>query len=1000
MKNRLFTVLTAVLALIMMSGTEIAKNSQQQEPLKPGAVIHGFKLEQVRFVRELDADCYLFRHVKSGARLLKVASKDDNKVFSVAFKTPPPDDSGVPHIMEHSVLNGSENFPVKSPFDILSQGSLNTFLNAMTSSDFTIYPVASRNDKDFMNLMHVYLDAVFKPLIYKDKRILMQEGWHYELESPESPLVFKGVVYNEMKGAYSAPERQLDLIMSRALFPDNCYGKSSGGYPDAIPGLTYEQFINFHKKFYHPANSYIYLYGNGEMEKELAFIDKEYLSGYDKIVVDSAIPLQKAPEKPLVLKGEYGIPEGTPAEGKTFIARGSVYGRNSDQEFNIAMDILAEALVNHQASPLRLAMQEAGIGQDISAYSDNIQQPVFLVTVNNAEAADLEKFTKVYNDTLKKVVAEGFNREVLEGIINRYEFSMREGRGSFTGIMGAMMSAAGWMFGEDPFITLSFNKELAAIRSRLDEKYFEQLAAKMLLENSHSCTVVLQPKPGLEREAAAKTEQKLAGIKAGMSPEQIAAIVKQTRELVAFQQRRDDPEALKTIPLLEISDIEKKEEDLPLIKESVAGTPLLWFDDFTKGIVYLDLYFDSGAVPQELIPYVQLYSELVGMMSTGSYSYGDLENQVNLHTGGITTSLDTLPVERNDDKLRYLFLMRGKAMPEKIGRLAHLISEQLLGSRWDDQARLREMLFRTKAQFEQRLAYNGLGIAMSRLGSYFTNRGAYRDLTSGYGYYLFLDAACKEQDLSKIAAKLKSVQQLIVNRKGMQVGITCRQEQLKAVHGELEKMLAALPAGDFRPVAYSFARQPLNEGFQDASKVQYVLKGNDYKKLGFSYSGKLDVLGQLLSTVYLQNTIRVQGGAYGGFSIIDDAGLLAFASYRDPNLEKTIENYLGADEFLAALNLEERDLRRLIIGTISDRDRPLNPSQKGYTAVRRLLRGDTLEQLQKERDEVLSTTLEDLKGFAEMVRKVMETETLCVVGNEKKIAEQKDLFKKILPLRL
>ncbi|MBN2399710.1 MAG: insulinase family protein [Candidatus Aminicenantes bacterium] len=998
MKKQIMATITLALALILVSGSA-AQSAQVNKPLQIGATVHGFKLEQKQFIKELDGDGYLFRHLKSGARLLKVVSKDDNKVFSVAFKTPPPNDTGLPHIMEHSVLNGSEHFPVKSPFDILSQGSLNTFLNAMTSSDFTIYPVASRNDKDFFNLMHVYLDAVFKPLIYKDPKIFQQEGWHYELESPEGPLVYKGVVYNEMKGAYSSPERQLGHVMDKALFPENQYGNSSGGDPDAIPQLTLEQFRAFHQKYYHPANSYIYLYGNGNMEKELAFIDENYLAGAAKIDVNSRIPIQKPLTQPVLVHGQYGIPEGAATDKKTYIARNSVYGLNTDQEYNIALDILAEALVNHQAAPLRLALQQAGIGRDVSAYANNVQQPVFTVTVTNAEAADLEKFDRVYRDTLQEVVDHGFDRTTLEGIINRQEFALREGRGSFTGVLGAMMASGGWMFGDNPFITLSFNKELAAIRSKLDQKYFERLIEKVLLNNSHVCTVVMEPKPGRERELAAGLERKLAAKKASMSPEQIAAIVSQTKELIAFQQRRDDPEALKTIPLLEITDIEKKQEDLPLKMDTLADTPLLYFDTFSKGIIYLDFYFDARAVEQELIPYLQLYNELIGMMSTDAYTYGDLQNQVNLHSGGIFTTLNTLAVNRSDEQLIPYFIMRGKAMPEKAGRLIALMKEQLLHSKWDDEARLKEVLLRTKAQFEQNMTRNGIGIAMRRLASYLSNRGAYQDLTAGFGYYQFLSEICREPDLKQIAAKLKAVQGRLINQKGLQVGVTCQDEQLQALKKELPAMLTGLPRHEFKALAYRFAKEPLNEGFQDASKVQYVLMGNDYKQLGFNYSGKMEVLRQLLSTVYLQNTVRVQGGAYGGFAIMNNSGLLAFGSYRDPNLKKTVENYLGASRFLLNLALEERDLRRLIIGTISDWDRPLNPSQKGFEAVQQYLRGDTLAMLQKERDEILSTTMDDLKGFADMVAKVMAQNVLCVVGNEKKIADEKELFKKILPLK-
>ena len=808
-----YVVLIPSLLLAFACG---GKKTDSGEEMKTGTKLHGFILERKQFINELDGEGYLFRHEKSGARLLKVVSKDDNKVFSVAFKTPPPDDTGIPHIMEHSVLNGSENFPVKSPFDVLSQGSLNTFLNAMTSSDYTIYPVASRNDKDFFNLMHVYLDAVFKPLLHRDDKILQQEGWHYELESADSPLVYKGVVYNEMKGAFSAPQRQLGFLMDQNLFPDNQYGHSSGGYPDAIPQLTQEQFREFHRRYYHPSNSYIYLYGNGDLDRELAFIDEKYLSTADKIDVDIRIPLQKAPTEVKTVKGQYGIPEGADSSAKTFIARSSVYGLSTDQEQSIALDILAEALVNHQSAPLRLALQQAGIGRDVSASVDTIQQPVFGVMVSNAEAADLDAFDALYRRTLEEVVEKGFDRTTLEGIINRQEFQLREGRGSFTGILGAMMASSGWLFADDPFITLSFNKELAAIRSKLDEGYFENLIKKVLLDNSHVCTVVMEPKAGLEKELAEETEKRLAEIKARMSAEEIEAIVKQTADLIAFQQRKDDPEALKTIPLLEIADIEKKQEDLPLKSGSLDNIPFHHFDTFTKGIVYLNLYLDASAIDQEMIPYLQLYNDLVGLMSTEGYSYGDLENQVNLHTGGISTSIDVIDVHRDDAQMKAYLVMRGKAMPEKIAELADLMKQQLMHSKWDDAARLKEMLMRTKSQFEQRLAYNGLGIAMMRLASYMSDRGAYRDQTSGYAYYRFLCQLGAEADPAALAQKMLALQSRLINRNGLLIGVTCQEEQLKAVKEKLPQMLQALPQSELSSQKYQFAKEALNEGFQDA----------------------------------------------------------------------------------------------------------------------------------------------------------------------------------------
>jgi len=992
----------SILVLVAATAILIAGCGGGQKDLKVGDMIHGFKLVKKQFVKELDAQCYLFKHEKSGAELLKVAAKDDNKTFSIAFKTPPPDDTGLPHIMEHSVLNGSENFPVKSPFDVLMQGSLQTFLNAMTSSDFTIYPVSSRNMKDYFNLMHVYLDATLKPLLHKDERILKQEGWHYELESPDAPLVYKGVVYNEMKGAFSSPTRQLGFLLYRQLFPDNNYGKSSGGLPAAIPELTYEQYKAFHNKYYHPANSYIFVYGDADMEKELEFIDSKYLSGFDAIEVDSDIPLQASFDAPRTAHGQYGVPEGASTEGQTYLAWGAVSGRNTDQEMTIALDILSDALVNNESAPLRLALRSAGIGKEVNAYVDNVQQNVFQLTVLNAEASDLEKFHQVVKATLEKVIAQGFDRDVLEGLINRMEFRLREGRGSWTGIMAAMGSLPGWMFADDPFISLSYEKPLEAIKAKVGEKYFENLARKVLLNNPHAATVVLEPVPGLERERAEAVQKELAAHKAKLNADEIAALVKQTKELIEYQQREDSPEALATIPLLEIADIEKKEEEYPLKKEQVEGVDVLAYNEFSKGIVYVDLYFDAASVPVDLIPYLQLYNELVGMLDTEKHSFTDLENQVNRHTGGISTQLDTFPVKRDDARLKPYFMLSGKVMPDKLDKMFELADQQLNHTLWGkDAGRLESLVKRMKARSEMMLSRNGMGTAAFRLLSYFNNSGAWKDRTNGLEYYRFLNDLTKDFTARRLelVSQLEKIHDLVVRRNGMFVSVVCHDDDMAAVRAALPAFFNGFERKDVESHQLDFPKQALNEGFKDASKVQYVIKGYDFKQMGTEYSGTMEVLQQVLSRIYLQNRIRVIGGAYGGFAQIDPSGALAFFSYRDPNLRKTVENYKQAGEFLRKFAPTEPELRRLIIGTIAGRDRPLTPHQKGSEAVEQYIMQIPHATLQKERDEILAATAEQIRGYADLIEKIMAKNYICVVGNEKKIEEQKDLFKTVTKLR-
>jgi Zn-dependent M16 (insulinase) family peptidase len=973
--------------------------------IKIGEYIHGFCLEKRKRVEELDGDCLLFRHEKSGARLLKVICQDDNKVFAVTFKTPPPDDSGLPHILEHSVLNGSERFPVKSPFDVLSQGSLKTFLNAMTGSDMTIYPVASRNDKDFFNLMHVYLDAVFRPLIYRDGRILKQEGWHYELESVDAPLTYTGVVYNEMKGAFSAPQRVLDLLIGRALFPDNCYSRSSGGVPEAIPTINQERFESFHQTYYHPSNSYIYLYGNGEMERELAFIDEQYLDGYEKKAVLSDIPLQPAPKQVGDIgdiHGVYALPQGASLDGQTYLSWAGVWGRNTDQESGIALEILAEALVNHESGPLRQALKLAEIGQDVSAYVDKIQQPVLQILVSNAKAGDLERFKTVFTDTLRQVCSQGLDRIMIEGIINRMEFSLREGQGSFTGVSGAMMATPGWLFGDDPFSTLSFGRELSALREKIDSHYLEGLVGQVMVQNPHACFGALDPREGLEGETAAETALELARIKNGLSQAQIAELVRETLELRAFQQREDAPEDLQTIPLLELSDLDSQDQVIETRQETLDGVELLQLEEFTRGIVYLSLYFDASGLEQALIPYLQLFNQLIGLLNTSAYDYGELEDQINLHTGGISSSLNPLLLRRDDSCLLPLFVFKGKVMPEKSERLLELMAEQLLNTDWSgDPARLKMLIQRLRAQTEQGLPYNGLNIATLRLSSYFSRRGMYRELTMGHSYYQFLCELADHFDTRRdaIVNRLKAVGKAVLNQKSLLISLTGLPEHIAPMKQMLSDFIRRLPPGLEEPKTYSFPLVSANEGFKDASKVMYVAQGYDFSKLGYAYTGQMDVLSQLLSTVYLQNTVRVMGGAYGGFAMISDYGSLILASYRDPNLEKTLQIYCQTPLFLENLQLSERDLRRLIIGTISRRDYPRTPAQKASVAVERHLTRMTPDKLQSERTQILSVTLNELRALADMVGKVMDQGAICVVGNENKIEEQRDLFRQTLSLR-
>ena len=584
-------------------------------------IIHGFRLLRQEQVKEAASEAFEFQHVKSGARLLYLKNTDDNKVFSISFRTPPTDDTGVPHIIEHSTLCGSRKFPLKEPFVELVKGSLNTFLNAMTYPDKTMYPVASCNDKDFHNLMDVYLDAVFYPSIYDNEEILMQEGWHHEIESPEEPLKYSGVVYNEMKGALSSPEDLLENQVMRELFPDNTYSCESGGNPKAIPNLTYQQFIDFHKKYYSPANSYIYLYGDMDIEEQLAFIDSEYLSNFDIVEVDSAIPLQAAFNEVKQVEDSYPIGEDEPEDSRTFLSYNLVMAQAGDHELINAIGLLEQALLKTPAAPLRKALIDAGLGMDVSSHFEtNVLQPYLSITVNGAEADKAGKFRQVLHDTLAELVENGIDRTILEAALNLMEFQLREADfGSYPkGLIYNIMLMTNWLYDKDPLEKLRYEADLQDLRSKLATDYYEQLLKKYFLENNFAVSVVMKPDKTLAARQEAALAEELAAKMAAMSEAEIQAVIENTARLKLRQQTPDSPEALATIPLLKIEDITPEPKHIPLEERQIEGVKVLYTPAETNGIVYLNLYFRADVIPQELVPYAYLFSDIIGLVDTES----------------------------------------------------------------------------------------------------------------------------------------------------------------------------------------------------------------------------------------------------------------------------------------------------------------------------------------------------------------------------------------------
>ncbi len=963
--------------------------------------MHGFKLIEKRFVKEVNADCYYFEHVKSGARLIKIAANDPNKTFSISFHTIPDSDAGTPHIMEHSVLNGSKNFPVKSPFDIIQKASLKTFVNAFTGKDMTTYPIASMNEKDYFNLMHLYLDAVFYPRIYDDERILKQEGWHYELTDRDAPIVHRGVVHGEMKGAYSAPNRYVNLWTYKHLFPDNGYGFESGGYPYAIPSLTYEAFKNFHKKFYHPDNSYIVLYGDANLDKELAFINEKYLAHFtrsgNQIMVEDQKPFAAMKD----IREYYPVLEGGNTQNQTYLSLSFVYGHNTDLKLSQALSILAYTLFNREAAPVRLALQQAGVGKNINAGVSSYKQNVFTVTLQNANPGDKQKFYDIVMSILKEQSEKGVDKKIVESTLNRNEFQLREGNNAQKGLAYAFQLMPGFVFSKDPFKGLEYEKPLAELKTVLTSNYMEDLIRKAFIDNPHSLLLTVEPKPGMDKELNAKVEEELKNYKSTLSEADIEKLINETQALIAYQKREDTPEALASIPKLALSDINPKAQFYTATAKKVDGIDVLHREDFTNNIVYTNMYFDLRVLPVDMLPYAALLSEVLTSLNTEKYTFGDLNMEINNSTGGFNTYLTRYFEDDDDAKMIPKFVASVKSTNTKVDRLFEISHEILLKTKYNDPERLKTVLTRLQSQLENQAKSDGAGIANTRFRSYFSNAGMFDEITGGYDFYTFVTNLAKEYNTNseKIIANLTKAANLLFTKDNLMFGITCSNDDYKAFTKN-----AGILTGKLRTVKPSYytwnlSLEKKNEGIQTASKVQYVYSGYNFKKLGYGWSGKMLVLNKIISRDWLYKQLRVVGGAYGGYSTFSPVGIASFVSYRDPNLKETIDNYRATVEFIKNFNADADDMAQYIIGTVSGIDQPLTASQRGESAFRNYFQKATPAAAQKERDELLGTTSEDIRNFAKMVSDILDQQYICVYGNAEKIGANRDLFSNFITIQ-
>ncbi len=957
---------------------------------------NSYELIKEEYLKDINATGRILRHKKTGARVALIPNDDENKVFYIAFRTPVSDSTGVPHIIEHTVLCGSDEFPAKDPFIELAKGSLNTFLNAMTYPDKTVYPVASCNDADFDNLVHVYLDAVFHPNIYKRKEIFMQEGWHYELESEDSDIIYNGVVYNEMKGAFSSPESVLERATLNALYPDTGYAFESGGDPEVIPELTYENYLDFHRKYYHPSNSYIFLYGNLDMEKKLDWIDEHYLSKYDALKVDSAIKEQEPFNEPVELTLNYPIGSNEEEENNTYLSVSYSVGDALDTELGIAFDILSYALLDAPGAPLKQALIDAGIGDDVlNSYEGGIRQPMLTITAKNANVSDFEKFKDVLNGTLKTLIEKGFDKRTLLAGINREDFAYREADfGHYPkGLIYGLDCMDGWLHDDrSPFVNLKAGDIYANLREKLkDGRYFEDIAEKYLLNNTHIAYVILAPEKGLTAKRDEALKAKLSAYKASLGKEEVKDLIEKTKALKAYQEEPTPKEDLLKIPMLKRKDM-KKEAAFPVNElTEVAGVKTLLHVLPTNGIDYVSIMFDMKNVLEDELPYVGILKNILGFMNTKNYEYKELNNEIDLYLGGLSLTNTFFGCIGGGFEVKAE--MRFKTLNTGIEKAFELTKEILLTTDMSDDKRLKEILAQSKSRLESGLSASGHVYSAMRAMSYFSNSSRFDDLTGGISYYRVLSDYCDNFDSKKdeLRAKLKKLCQKIFVKDDLLLSIAVK-DDTKRYEKHIKDLLAALPKKPVSDDELVFTFERKNEGFKDASQIQYVSRAGDFKQHGFEYTGALRFLKVLLNYEYLWNNIRVLGGAYGCMSGFTRGGASYFSSYRDPNLRKTNEVFDGVAEFLKTFDADERDMTKYIIGAIGALDTPMTVSTKSIWSTSAYLSKVTDEMMQKERDEILSATPEDIRALAPLIQSVLDENNLCVIGNEKNIENDEDLF--------
>ena len=963
-------------------------------------VYSGFRLDRIERIDEINGTAYEMKHEKSGARLIYIDSPDSNKVFNIAFRTTPHNSTGVAHIMEHSVLCGSRKFPLKEPFVELVKGSLNTFLNAMTYPDKTMYPVASKNDKDFHNLMDVYLDAVFYPRVREDAEIVMQEGWHYELENADDELTYKGVVFNEMKGVYSSPDSVLERQMMRELFPDTTYGVDSGGDPDYITDLTYEEFQEFYRVHYHPSNSYIFLYGDMNIEEQLAFLNDEYLSHFDAIAVHTEVALQAPFTEGKVVSYPYSVGSEEPTDNRTLHSFAYVLP-DVTPEHSLAFEVLTHALLTSPAAPLKQALVKAGIGSDVSGYYlDSIRQPMWTVQATGSNLDKQADLQRIVESTLQDLCDKGLDKELLEASLNSIEFALRESDfgGRPIGLAYIIRMMDNWLYDNDPLELLHYEEALTNIRNGLAGTYFEDLIRHSILNNNHKVLVSIYPERGLQERKDAEVKEHLAAVKANMTKEEIDAIVEQTKRLKIRQETPDSDEALASIPLLELSDLNPNMEAVERRESKIGNTTVHFVPTFTKGINYVGLYFKLNCLTEEDLFYADILSDILGRVDTSERGYEALAKDINMNLGGLSSDITAISKDGKRDEFTPLMIVRAKALHSKLPDLCRLINEVVQKADYSDDSRLTELVQESKAIWDNEAFRRGNSIVSQRVMAQVSAVGKFRD-NGNLGYYQKIsELASNPAALPLLPEKLAEVARKIFRANNVDIMFVGEEGELEAFKNLMKPLVETWDTTELSNDVLQITRLSGNDGIVTAGKVQYVAQGGNFIDHGFKHVGPMSVLETILRYEYLWIRIRVQGGAYGAFANFYDDGNMIFCSYRDPNLLETLDVYKELPQYLRHFTLTDREMRKYIIGTMSSLDLPMTPALRGPRAMGMYFSGAKLEDKVEFRKQVIACKPEDIVALADVVEPVLNDNHICTMGNEQKIKDAGNVFDNIVSL--